>query len=160
MKNLYRITFIALLALSFARCGTLDTLSLAGHAAGGDVKLKSIAYDYETDLASKSELMSSCAVVGTQLGYTVETQTPELIEWKVAQSNKLQEYFGKYSTTQLIATVIWNEDKAKQTLRISSYISGNYSEANKAKVDTLITGFENRLRDNLEQNRHTLTKLE
>lgn len=160
MKTLFKITLITFIALSLTRCDTLNTLSLAGHAVGGDVELKSIAYDYETDLTSKSNLMSACATVGTELGYTPEQQTPELISWKVGESNKLQEYFGKTSETSLFATVIWNEDKAKQTVRIGSYIAGNYSQAQKSTVDTLITNFETKLRSNLEKSDHTLRKME
>lgn len=161
MKTLSKTIVLSLiLIISLTHCSVLDTASLAGHYAGGNVELKSIAYDYETDLTAKSELMASCLATGEELGYKVEQQTPELISWKVAQSNKVQEYFGKYSQSALFATVVWNEDKAKQTLRIGSYISGNYSEADKTKVDTLISGFETKLRENLKQKNHDLKKLE
>lgn len=161
MKTQLKTIILSLILLvSITRCGVLDTMSLAGHYAGGDVELKSIAYDYESNLTSQSELMGCCLAVGEELGYKMEQQTPELISWKVAQSNKVQEYFGKYAQSSLYATVVWNEDKAKQTLRIGSYISGNYSEADKAKVDTLITDFETKLRANLKEKNHDLRKLE
>ena len=160
MKTLFKIIGITIVVLSLTRCGTLNTLSLAGSVAGGDVKLQSYSYDFETNLTSKSTLMSACASVGQEFGYTLENQTPELISWKVAKSNKVQEYFGKTSETSLFATVIWNEDKGKQTVRIGSYIAANYSDATKAKVDTLINSFETKLRTNLENQHHNLKKLE
>ena len=161
MKTLLKtIALSVILLISLTRCSVLDTASLAGHYAGGNVELKSIAYDYETDITAKSELMSLCLAAGEELGYKVEQQTPELISWKVAQSNKVQEYFGKYSQSSLFATVVWNEDKGKQTLRIGSYISGNYSEADKNKVDTLISGFENKLSERLKAGHYYLKKIE
>ncbi|WP_319480274.1 hypothetical protein [uncultured Draconibacterium sp.] len=160
MKTLFKITIIAIMAFSLTRCGMLNTASLVGHTVNGDIESKSFSYDYETNLTSKSELISAFAAVGAQLGYTVESQTPEMISWETGESNKLQEYFGKYSFSGLSASITWDDDENKQTLRISSYVGGNFSEADKAKVDTLIQGFETKLRENLEEGHYYLKKIE
>lgn len=160
MKTFFKITFITIIAFSLTRCSMLSTASLAGHAVGGDSELKSIAYDYETDLTTKSTLISRCLAVGEELGYTVRTQAPEMISWKTGETNRLQEYFGKYSQSSLVATIIQDESKSMPILRLSSYITGNYSEAEKTNADALILGFETKLRENLEEGHYYLKKIE
>ena len=160
MKTLFKITIIAIMAFSLTRCSVINTASLVGTAAGGKNEGKSVAYDYETNLTKKSELISACLSVGQELGYTVETQTPDFISWKVAQTNRVQEYFGKHSSSSLHTGILWNEDKNKQTLRISSNIVGNYSQAQKSKVDSLITNFETKLLQYLEKSDHSLKRID
>ena len=161
MKKILYPVFVLPLVVLVAGCGILSTASLVGHMAGGEVEGKSIAYNFETSLTSKSTIISAYKKVGSELGWEMTTESPDLIIWKVSGSSRADEYFGKYSETSLYASVMPNGNNSNTlSLQLSASISGNYNEASKENVDRTITEFENRLREHLKESGHTLNKVE
>lgn len=163
--NLYHtLRFSALIlmaSLLFSSCDVLNMVSLAGHMAGGDVEDKSFSYDYTTDLKSKSQIIEHIKAVGTGSGWQITSETPDYIGWKVTESNRADEYFGKYSTTMFHTSVFaYSETDKMVTMRLTASISGNYNEATKEKTDALIADFTTKLSQRLSDAGYTFTKKE
>ena len=161
MKSYFYSIVTLFCILLLPGCGVLDTLSLAGHVAGGEIKGKSISHNFETSLTSKSQVLTIYKKIGSELGWEITTDSPDVIVWQVGKTSIVQEYFGKTSETSFYASIIQNSQSDKTlVLRIAGSISGNYNDASKENIDKALAAFEEKLAVHLKEAGHSFIKKE
>ncbi len=155
MRNLLLFSVIAIYGILFSGCDALNYASLGSHIAGGKVEGKYVAFDYNTNLKEDSKIMSAAQLVATELGYKIESETPQHISYSVSESSNVEEYFGKYDNTNIYVSIL---DGNEKLVRIGVSISGNFNTVKREKAEKLITEFEEKLTAILKKQNATLTR--
>lgn len=156
MKITRILIITVLISITLTGCSLLGTASLVGHLAGGEAEAKSISYDYETGMQSRSQILSFSREIGAEKGWKITSETPEMLLWEVSESSWSQEYFGKHSMTTFYISVLPRTDDVT-TIRMGASIGGNYDAASTDNINLVIQEFAGELKEKLEVSDHYLT---